>query len=507
MSATDSDSNTTYYAEPSSKKCHSEEFYTAHNQSLKSLFLLCCGLKDDEDKPLFDINSAPWNGLPVSSFKPKAIDYKTEIARRATKVFDLKPVPRPNAWPNQKILKWLDDHPIVGDEDVAFITATFDSVKKDAIESVAAMATETELLGEKAWTGQVPYLRLIHCLIDNDDIKRAYHSRNDIPPGRLHLENRNSVDKQPKTVWQMLAEKWNDPLFAPETEELGDLHSDFVLTQHLTFMHVEHMATATPEKCHSKFSSMIVELTRIIGNWEKSGQGDGGILGEEPEEEDEDNEGAVLHRHEFGALDGRPQGALDQRHLFFKQGQSYLLYLWHMLDKHGLRGTAFQMLDDSVSAANGGAGVPSIIGFSRGGESNSIAASVSGTPQTGQYHNNSRSSDGVGGDADRISKLAESIESLSQKVLDAARVDAESRINLARMADKRDLELARMADKRDLMTKISTLRSEKRQLLRELSEQKHKKNKVMIDMVNEQLQDLSEETATMQKMLDAMSND
>jgi hypothetical protein len=36
-------------------------------------------------------------------------------------------------------------------------------------------------------------------------------------------------------------------------------------------MHVEHMATATPEKCHSKFSSMIVELTRIIGNWEKSG--------------------------------------------------------------------------------------------------------------------------------------------------------------------------------------------------------------------------------------------
>jgi hypothetical protein len=133
----------------------------------------------------------------------------------------------------------------------------------------------------------------------------------------------------------MLADKWNDPLFMPETEELDDLHSDFVLSQLLSFTQAENMAAATAEKCQGKLSSMIVELTRIIGNWEKSGQGDGGTLQDDTESEQEDGDHEQT-TFEFGALSGRRQGALDQRRMFFKQGQSYLLYLWHMLDKHGL---------------------------------------------------------------------------------------------------------------------------------------------------------------------------
>ena len=44
------------------------------------------------------------------------------------------------------------------------------------------------------------------------------------------------------------------------------------------------MNPATAEKVEDKWSSMILEMNRCIANWQKSGQGEGGI-------DDADNEG------------------------------------------------------------------------------------------------------------------------------------------------------------------------------------------------------------------------
>ncbi len=75
-----------------------------------------------------------------------------------------------------------------------------------------------------------------------------------------------------------MAKKWNDPLFLPISILLGELHSDFCLPIVVDHNVVLDMAAATPEKVKDKWSSLIHELKRKIENWERSGQGDGGMI-------------------------------------------------------------------------------------------------------------------------------------------------------------------------------------------------------------------------------------
>jgi hypothetical protein len=168
----------------------------------------------------------------------------------------------------------------------------------------------------------------------------------------MTVENRNSVANCEKSVWELISAKWNDPLFAPETEELPELHSDFICSETVDYEMVSGMVSATPEKCQGKFAGMVVELSRVIGNWERSGQGDGGV------ERDKDGDDDLV---QLGSLRNRERGALDCRASFVPYSSSYLLYLWHMLDKHNLLGSSLQRLGNGVSCADGGSGVPSVI--------------------------------------------------------------------------------------------------------------------------------------------------
>lgn len=65
----------------------------------------------------------------------------------------------------------------------------------------------------------------------------------------MHVENRNSVDKRERRVWEMLSDKFNDPSFTPVTEELPTLHSDFIFSEELGRVLVKELAAATAEKC------------------------------------------------------------------------------------------------------------------------------------------------------------------------------------------------------------------------------------------------------------------
>jgi hypothetical protein len=58
---------------------------------------------------------------------------------------------------------------------------------------------------------------------------------------------------------------------------MPDIHSDFASDELITYFDIRKYVAAAPEKCQGKFSSMMVNLNRIISNWERSGQGDGGL--------------------------------------------------------------------------------------------------------------------------------------------------------------------------------------------------------------------------------------
>ena len=67
------------------------------------------------------------------------------------------------------------------------------------------------------WIGKYPILHLIHALIDHDEIKRAFLTHHDLTGGGIAVENQNTEETRESSVWQLLANKWNDQLGFPVT--------------------------------------------------------------------------------------------------------------------------------------------------------------------------------------------------------------------------------------------------------------------------------------------------
>ena len=112
---------------------------------------------------------------------------------------------------------------------------------------------------------------------------------------------------------------------------------------------------------------MSLALKRGIQNWERSGQGDGGfteqdeiVLDASEEEKDKNNDDNELDEGtgRFGSLKQRPRRALDNRSNFFDGRSTYLLYMWDMLDEHGLLQSSVQQLHDGIGSGDGGESVP-----------------------------------------------------------------------------------------------------------------------------------------------------
>ena len=429
---------------------------------------MCRGLKDDDGKPLIDLEEEPWKFLKISTVKPSAGDYKEEIERRNALAAASQGTSwvqyRPKAWILGKVLQWLDEHPISAADDVAFLKRKVEEQKQQSKEAADAKKMEKESL-EKSWTGSLPYLRLIHCLIEHDEIKSAFLRRYDIAAGRMEMENRNSTEKKSKSVCQMIAEKWNDPLFEPTTEELPEIHSDFINDETIFHHLVEKMSKATAEKCEGKFSTMIVELNRVIGNWEKSGQGEGGVEGDD----DDEVEIRQFGSSDYGTLKNRSRGALDQRHSFVKYSQSYLLYLWHMLDKHNLLGSSLQRLNDTVAASNGGEGVPSVI------------IDVNDTDEAS-----------LGSKKQELARLCESIQNLSDTNMSVARMEANTNMSVARMSAEQQEKNRSHERSENLRQGIDKLKVEKRHLCVEMLS--NKKNKPLYDFLKEQVDEIEKDT-------------
>ena len=322
----------------------------------------------------------------------KAQQFKDEVVRRWNqfKAENLLPPnavePQPKGWNLDKLEKWLEENPIRNQHDIAFLTKTALAVKQQAVATLTAKEAEKRLL-DKSWVGKLPWMRLIHSLVDDDEIKLLFLHRNDVSTSRMAVENRNSTEKKPKSVWERLSDKWNDPSYVVETAEIDGLHSDFVYSELICHSQVKHMVAATPEKCEGKFSNMIVAMTRVITKWEQSGQGDGGF------NSDDDDEGGIQGNNEvnaeeectqkkaaggapsfpLGSFKNRSNGAMQNRSSFVNARQSYVLYLWHMLETHGLLGSSLQLIGDGVASSNGASDVPSSIngGYIRGDDDDS----------------------------------------------------------------------------------------------------------------------------------------
>jgi hypothetical protein len=269
-------------------------------------------------------------------------------------------------------------------------------------------------------------------------------------------------------VWELVAEKWNDIDFSFQTASIGQFHSDFSDSKFMFHTDVENMMPATPEKCEQKYQSMVSELNKRIEKWERSGQGDGG----EQSYDEEEEEIRVPTSDGYGSLRDRNQGALDKVHAFFEYNQSYLIYLWYMIDTHGLLGSSLQRLCDDIGSNNGAIGVPSVFEIDGDEEEQSMEVTMATGTSSGQQ-----------------TVLSQSISVLGKCSIEAAKIEADqkeksriSRIEAAKIeADQKEKSrISRMhtasleADQQEknrihhraenLRNGIDTLKVEKRKL-------------------------------------------
>ena len=277
-------------------KSDAETYYQSKNSSLLALVTMCYGMKDDDDNLILDIDASPWKDIPRKNIKPMLEHYQSEIIRRHNHGVRLRrgrksSAPRPKSWTVNKCQQWLTDNPITTAADKEFLIDTV-SFRKDTLEALAVeKVKDDEKLGGGNWIGKLPYLRLIHAIIDNPEIQHAFIHRCKLPPGRMTIEQR----KHTVSVFTMISDKWNDPEFYVVTEDHTSVHSDFISSV-ISHEDVADLAPATPEKVEDKWASVKNELTRVIANWERSGQGDGGINDVKNGEDDQRSDGTFKDR-------------------------------------------------------------------------------------------------------------------------------------------------------------------------------------------------------------------
>jgi hypothetical protein len=330
-----------------------ETYYKAEGSSLKVLVAMCHGVCIN-GSPVLPLNAEPWKSFPVAQICPTRDVYAKEVTRRWTNgvkkgdsVHAKKNCPRPKQWNLPMILEWLEQNPIEDSIDIAFLIDAVEDRKAIADAAQREEIDNNARLSAGNWNSTA-CLRLIHALVDHDEIKSKFLNRLNLPAGRSTFEHREH--NWATDVWHLLANKWNDKNFAPEIMSLPQLHTEFALLDIILHSEVAALTPATADKVEDKWASMILEMNRCIANWQKSGQGEGGI-------DDVDN----AEDQVFGSLANRSLHTLASRQSFFSDRQAYLLYLWEMLDRHDLLGSALQKLSSSVSSTNGASGVPSVV--------------------------------------------------------------------------------------------------------------------------------------------------
>ena len=166
---------------------------------------------------------------------------------------------------------------------------------------------------------------------------------------------------RPKTVFEVIAEMWNSRTYNPVAPP-STCHIDFQTATDCSFQAVSTLNPATPQKVQDIFASLRSNLLRIIQNWERSGQGEGGT---DETEDGDDVDGAVAESGDaIGGLQGRPARALDSRAAFLYGKPSYLLYFWEIADRHQLLQSSLQRLNESVGASDAST-APSVINVPR----------------------------------------------------------------------------------------------------------------------------------------------
>ena len=137
-------------------------------------------------------------------WKPTVSGLVDEIKRRKKEYYENK---GRSEMSKKSAIEWLLEHPIKKKAHIDIVqekmAAFFDAIK--AVEEEKASSKRDQ------WGGIIPFLRLIHCLLDSNEIRSALQLSFTVMT-REELDGRNNEEIARPCPWAMAADKWNDPI-------------------------------------------------------------------------------------------------------------------------------------------------------------------------------------------------------------------------------------------------------------------------------------------------------
>ena len=159
---------------------------------------------------------------------------------------------------------------------------------------------------------------------------------------------------------------------------------------------------------------------------------------------------------------------------FFQRSAVVSLYLWVLLDKHSLLGSALQKLNKSVLAADGASGVPSVI-------------------QSGVNDDDSLDNSLTKSKSSKLETLGKSIEKHGHSLVSVAKIEAKQQVTIAKLQADEHAKERRHQVQTELRSSLRQLAGEKRTLVIQYAAENQKKNKLVANAIMDQIEDIDAE--------------
>ncbi len=145
---------------------------------------MCHGLCNDSGVPVLNLAIEPWKYFPVAQICPNKDGILQEVVRhwaqQAKNLQNKEIGPRPKLWNLPKLHEWFEQNPVVDPSNAAFKTATVVSQKAVAEAAQREENEDNARLGAGNWNSTA-CMRLIHALIDHDDLKTKFLNQLNLP--------------------------------------------------------------------------------------------------------------------------------------------------------------------------------------------------------------------------------------------------------------------------------------------------------------------------------------
>lgn len=326
--------------------CAAKAFFVQKENNVKVLMAMAIGLTDcvQHDDNVFARNKS------LSSLKPSNDQLVGEILRRRRE--NGEPNPKINSQKRRKdYIDWLNKNPITDEDDIKFVKAGAKALQDAALKKLSAKSRRGASAGggnsgpAPRCTGPAPFMRIIHCIGDDDDIKLAFLCSFDCLT-REELCGRNNPASAREDVWQLVADKYNSKDFNPESILYPQAHEALAQLVDISFAAtVERMGQMTPEKAKAKFMEMKGHASVVQSKFEQSGSGDGSR-----------DPGQADHVAEDGG--GLQIGANYELGAYLGEFGPHVLYMMLYANDNGLTAACIQRI--TASARLDGSSIPSV---------------------------------------------------------------------------------------------------------------------------------------------------